>query len=95
MMFRLPRLAPPEQTLQLTRIGRSTDGGMIGLLGLIDIFELSMESLVIILYMFDYSIIINNLIIVFTIINFLSMVMNFMYRFAYNIERDAPYFLVE
>jgi hypothetical protein len=39
MMFRLPRLAPPEQTPQLTRIGRSTDGGMIGLLGLIDIFE--------------------------------------------------------
>jgi hypothetical protein len=95
MMFRLPRLAPPEQTLQLTRIGRSTDGGMIGLLGLIDMFELSMESLVIILYMFDYSIIINNLIIVFTVISFLSMVMNFMYRFAYNIERDAPYFLVE
>ena len=70
--------------------------------GLIDIFELSMENLVIILYMFDYSIIlfdysiiINNLIIVFTIISFLSMVMNFMYRFAYNIERDAPYFLVE
>ena len=95
MMFRLPRLAPPEQTLQLTRIGRSTDGGMIGLLGLIDIFELSMESLVIVLYMFDYSIIIKNLIIVFTVISFLSMGMNFMYRFAYNIERDAPYFLVE
>ena len=86
MMFRLPRLAPPEQTLQLTRIGRSTDGGLIELLGLIDIFELSMESLVIVLYMFDYSIIINSLIIVFTVISFLSMVMNFMYRFAYNIE---------
>jgi hypothetical protein len=95
MIFKLPRLAPPKQTLQLTRLGRSTDGGMIGLLGLIDIFELSMESLVIVLYMFDYSIIINSLIIVFTVISFLSMVMNFMYRFAYSIERDAPYFLIE
>lgn len=102
MMFKLPQLAPPEQIPQLTRIGRSTDGGMIGLLGFIDIFELSMESLVIVLYMFDYSIIlfdysiiINSLIIVFTIISFLSMVMNFMYRFAYNIKRDAPCFVVE
>ena len=61
-----------------------------------------MESLVIVLYMFeysiilfDYNIIINSLIIVFTVISFLSMIMNFMYRFAYNIEQDAPYFLAE
>ena len=102
MMFRLPWLVPPKQTLQLTRIGRSTNGGIIGLLGLIDIFELSMESLVIVLYMFeysiilfDYSIIINSLITVFTLISFLSTVMNFRNRFAYYIEQDAPYFCAE